>query len=97
MSELSRKISSQLLAEAEERFLLEHDWEKVEDAKDPVGVIRGTESLWTYKGPFKPRRKSNWTRIDRSHAIHAAKLILRQQDKKSPDDPNYNKDDREIS
>lgn len=94
MSDLSRRLASQILAQAEERFLREHDWEKVEEAKDPIGVIRGVESLWTYKGSFIPRRSSNWKRIERSHAIHAAKLIIRQQSNKSIDDPTYNQDDR---
>jgi len=94
MSELSKKIASQLLVEAEERFLLEHDWELVKPRDVPT-VIRGRESLWTYRGSFKPRRRSNWTGIERSHAVHAQKVILSQQSRKDKDDANYNKDDRE--
>lgn len=95
MSDLSRTIAAQLLAEAEERFLQENDWEKVAEATAPSTVTRGQESLWTYRGTFKPRRKSNWNRIDRSHAVHAAKLVIKQRYFKDESHPNYNKDDRE--
>jgi len=94
MSDLSRKISIQLLAQAEERFLLEHDWEREVEAAFPA-VIREAESLWTYRGQFKPRRRSNWVRVDRSHAVHAQKVVLRQQMLKDKDDPSYNQDDRD--